>query len=349
MSRKRIFYLAVISVLILFAAIIIYSLNLNMINKKVPYVVNEKLSDYVLMKNFQSYKQKNITEQDYENLITNMDKSSIDTVNKILSNVEQITSKNKGEKLYIYANKDLNRLKSFHNSFQRVKEMRINGKLAYKFDDIIIPNDRFEPHIFIYECDINLVKDKKKLRQGNFIDAGAYIGDSSIVLAKYTDKKVYAFEPVLKNYITMQNLIKENNVKNIVPVKLALGDKSEDSLINTSSFLSNAASIKYNLTQEKLKEKIEIVKLDDFVATNNLSVSLIKSDIEGFEQELLKGAETTIKTQKPVLIISIYHSAEDFFHIKTLIESWNLGYKFKIVKTNPETILAETMLIAEVK
>ena len=31
------------------------------------------------------------------------------------------------------------------------------------------------------------------IRKGCIIDAGAFIGDSSVILAQYTDNKVYAF------------------------------------------------------------------------------------------------------------------------------------------------------------
>ena len=98
----------------------------------------------------------------------------------------------------------------------------------------------------------------------------------------------------------------------------------------------------------KQKEKIEITTIDDYVEKNNIEVGLIKSDIEGAELSLLRGAINTIKQQKPVLVISIYHNTNDFFEIKKLIESLNLGYKFKIEK-NPNRILIDTVLIAEVK
>lgn len=58
--------------------------------------------------------------------------------------------------------------------------------------------------------------------------------------------------------------------------------------------------------------------MDDFVADNNLQIGLIKVDIEGLEQDFLKGAENTIKTQKPALTISIHNSASDFFEINLL-------------------------------
>ena len=69
---------------------------------------------------------------------------------------------------------------------------------------------------------------------------------------------------------------------------------------------------------------------------------------EGAEQEFLRGAINTIKKYKPILLISIYHSIDDFLDIKPMIESWDLGYHFEIVKPVDGSIMFETMLIAEV-
>lgn len=88
--------------------------------------------------------------------------------------------------------------------------------------------------------------------------------------------------------------------------------------------------------------------LDKYVKENNIEVGLIKVDIEGFEQIFLKGAINTIVEQKPALILSIYHSYEDFMEIKNIIENLNLGYKISICKVPTEFVLLEVKLIAEV-
>ena len=88
--------------------------------------------------------------------------------------------------------------------------------------------------------------------------------------------------------------------------------------------------------------------LDSFVDKNNIKVGLIKTDLEGFEQNFLKGSLNTIKKQKPILIISIYHNYSDFFDIKPMIEELDLGYKFKIIKSNDFNLIVETKLLAEV-
>lgn len=51
-------------------------------------------------------------------------------------------------------------------------------------------------------------------------------------------------------------------------------------------------------------------------------------DIEGAEQNALKGAEQTLRTFKPKLAISIYHNMSDFANVVQLIHNLNLGYKF---------------------
>jgi glycosyltransferase involved in cell wall biosynthesis len=61
----------------------------------------------------------------------------------------------------------------------------------------------------------------------------------------------------------------------------------------------------------------------------------------------LRGAIETIRRDKPILLISIYHNASDFLDIKPMIESWNLGYRFQIYHPPIKSISGETVLIAE--
>jgi hypothetical protein len=72
---------------------------------------------------------------------------------------------------------------------------------------------------------------------------------------------------------------------------------------------------------------------------------VIKLDVEGLESEIIRGAIESIKKYKPVLLISIYHTPEDFFHIKPFIENLNLGYNFLVRKLAPQRSFGETMLI----
>lgn len=66
-------------------------------------------------------------------------------------------------------------------------------------------------------------------------------------------------------------------------------------------------------------------------------------------QFLLRGARRTIEKFRPVLLISMYHNPHDFFEIKPMIDSWNLGYKFSVYKpVEKNTVVIDTLLIAQV-
>ena len=164
------------------------------------------------------------------------------------------------------------------------------------------------------------------------------------MLEDYTDKKVYSFEPTDENYDYMLRTIKLNDSKKIIPVKCALGDYDGEENICLNGSGSTINKLKVN---SPVKETIQVIKLDDFVQENNIEVGLIKIDVEGYEQELLRGALVTIKEQKPTLLISIYHNADDFFNIKPYIESLSLNYKYRIVKPLDGSIKGEMLLIAE--
>ncbi|WP_297570126.1 hypothetical protein [Helicobacter sp. UBA3407] len=47
------------------------------------------------------------------------------------------------------------------------------------------------------------------------------------------------------------------------------------------------------------------------------------------------------------MLLSIYHNGSDFFDIKPMIESWDLGYQFKIIKPIDYTISIEAALFCE--
>ena len=183
----------------------------------------------------------------------------------------------------------------------------------------------------------------------SIIDAGAFIGDTALILSEYTNDKVYSFEPFSLNFKSLVENIKLNNKLNIEAVNMALGD--EDKYIEFLAPKVSRGDTSFVIEKDIYSEDkvtIKMTTLDSFVEKNNIKIGLIKADLEGFEQQFLRGALNTIKQQKPVLMISIYHSYSDFFDIKPMIEKLNLGYKFKVVKPNDFGIIGETKLIAEV-
>jgi FkbM family methyltransferase len=75
--------------------------------------------------------------------------------------------------------------------------------------------------------------------------------------------------------------------------------------------------------------KINISKIDSLFK-NNEKITYLKADIEGFEQEMLKGAEQTIKRNKPKIAITTYHTQNDPNEIIAIIKSFVPEYNYYV-------------------
>ena len=129
-----------------------------------------------------------------------------------------------------------------------------------------------------------------------------------------------------------------------VPVEASLSDKNGEEKIYLSGDNVQGITSDESFRRYDKSFTVETMTIDKYVQENNLNVGFIKVDVEGTEQKLLKGAIETIKSQKPFLILSIYHNPSDFYEIKPWIEKLDLGYNFKISKERPWTFLADTVL-----
>jgi FkbM family methyltransferase len=162
------------------------------------------------------------------------------------------------------------------------------------------------------------------------IDAGAWIGDFSAYAAA-KGAVCYAFEPAQE---TFQWLCETSDLNsNIIPVQCGLGDTVSEVTISISDSNSSANSLVLNDGNHKHNfnnastERIKITTLDSFVEAYNLSrVDFIKSDIEGYERNLLTGAKNTLKRFAPKLAICTYHLPDDPQVLENIIKEANPDY-----------------------
>ena len=191
--------------------------------------------------------------------------------------------------------------------------------------------------------------DMEYIKNKDIIDAGAFTGDTSLPLSKRTTKNVYAFEPFKDSFEILKKNISDNNIENIIPVNRSLGNINGE----RSLFLSgnNVQGITSDATLRSYDNEIKVQEttIDTFVEENNLEVGFITIDVEGAEMDLLEGAVNTIKTQKPLLYISMYHKVSDYFDIIPWVANLDLGYEFNITKENPWTFLADTVVQCRMK
>jgi FkbM family methyltransferase len=123
----------------------------------------------------------------------------------------------------------------------------------------------------------------------NCIDVGSHVGFWSKDLTEYF-KHVYAFEPipdVRECYI--KNIVKDNYT--LYPYGVGGEEKTIKVLYDPEETGNTHASEKGNL-------QIEIKRLDSF---DFLPIDYIKIDAEGYEIEVVKGAQKIIERDKPFI------------------------------------------------
>ena len=161
----------------------------------------------------------------------------------------------------------------------------------------------------------NYVKDKI------FIDGGACFGDSCLAFVNYGPQKILAFDISQKNAEVFHSVMKKNNIQDdkVILILNGLSDKSERISFMDGKAEGTSANVAGNTTAE-------MIPLDSCKDVDG-TVGWIKIDLEGYGLPAVKGMVETIKRDRPVLTLAVYHCAEELFGIKPLLESLDLNYK----------------------
>ena len=248
------------------------------------------------------------------------------------------------DKIYkkqVYSKKDLEVQQYYKKLEEKVTRKGDIYQLRYNNKKYILPKNEFEIPLFYHMNGIDSIPKSvlNDIKNKDIIDAGAYIGDSSLILNETKPSKIYAFEPIPDSFTLLKKTIKLNNLNNTIAINMGLGSK-ESKLKMSKNFKSNAFITKYG-TQE-----IKITTIDNFCKKENIKPKLIKMDIEGFELEAIKGSEKIIKKLKPVLLICLYHTGKDFFEIPDLIKKMNPNYTLRFLNINYNNPIFEKILLA---
>lgn len=151
---------------------------------------------------------------------------------------------------------------------------------------------------------------KNNLKEGDvFIDAGANIGSYTLIAAKQVGStgRVFAFEPAGEIYNRLYENFTLNEYENVKAEKKALLDKNMTiDLFLAKKINLGMSSIYHHDTESGRVEKVEAVKLDDYVNNQNIKrIDLLKIDVEGSEMYALKGMQKTLEKHKPKILIEL--------------------------------------------
>lgn len=170
------------------------------------------------------------------------------------------------------------------------------------------------------------------------LEAGGCDGRTAIEIADYLKGKgkVFSFEPDAANYHQMLENLKSCRYGScVIPVNKGLW--KEEARLNFQADSGGSSKV-----DQDGKGNIDVIDIDAFVKEQNISVDLIKLDVEGSEKDVLEGARKTIALYQPKLQISVYHYEGDLWNLLLYIYNLNPFYKFYLgqhTRSITETIL----------
>jgi FkbM family methyltransferase len=136
---------------------------------------------------------------------------------------------------------------------------------------------------------------------GNIIHAGTFFGDMipAFSIACGLNGSVYAFEPVLENYILARLCIDENRLENVLLFNAALADK-----VSTCSIRRFDKGPTHLGGASRISDSGDVSSVALTVDTLRLSqLSVLQLDVEGFELKALVGSRATIEQCRPLIMI----------------------------------------------
>ncbi len=305
-------------------------------------IVDKEFSDFV--NTIKSLSEKEIyyrIRRNFDNIPQEMKQSFMNFFNKFgywgtldiaQNNYEEIELKSKA--LY-------NHIADFEWMYHHLSDYRskkllysvLNNWYSYDFNTTA----KTKEYLFDDYFDLDLVKSNSN---EVIVDLGAYTGDTVLsYIHNYgldSYKKIYCYEITPSTFEKLKDNLK--NYKNIECRQKGISDE-----LTMMSITDNEESSSANTLKDDKKGCIPVTTLDQDI---NEPITLIKADIEGFEQKAIKGCQEHILKDHPKLLISVYHNNEDLWKIAKMIYEIHDDYKFYLRYNSYPTYPTEITLIA---
>ncbi len=203
----------------------------------------------------------------------------------------------------------------------------VNNTLGVFGVSLVKARKEINPFLFLKELNINTV-----------IDVGANIGQFAGEVRKVLpNAQIYSFEPMKDCY---EKLIENRKGDSLFKAfNFALGDSASESVIKkndyapSSSMLENSrmAEEAFPYTKNFTEEKIVVKTLDSVSSELSLKNKiLLKIDVQGFEDKVLKGAEKFLNKTDVILVensfFEIYKGQELFEQMYDRL--YKLGFRY---------------------
>ncbi len=160
-------------------------------------------------------------------------------------------------------------------------------------------------------------------------DIGANAGYLTLVMAKLVGRQghIFAFEPDPKNIKALEANLQINGLSNVTAVAKAVSNNS-----GIVTFASFDYSLVGHIAQDNTPDdanlfQVESTSLDDFVfIENNPKPTFIKIDVEGAEEQVLRGALRVLRDVRPVILAEI-RGGNTWQNVSELMKTYNYGFQ----------------------
>lgn len=175
----------------------------------------------------------------------------------------------------------------------------------------------------------------RRVEMRTICDVGANEGQTAVVLGSlFPHARIFCFEPVKSTY---ESLVRNTHGNiNIHPFPFALGARKDELTmqLRESNQWNSLATQKPQLEAGDKVEAIRVETLDDVAQEQGLkSIDLLKTDTEGFDLQVLQGAECLLAERRIQFVSSEVGFLDgDLQHTKfSEIHTFLYNYGFRVI------------------
>jgi FkbM family methyltransferase len=143
---------------------------------------------------------------------------------------------------------------------------------------------------------------------GTFVDAGACYGVYTLAASTIvgTQGRVIAFEPAARAFQVLQRNLELNGVTNVLAYPAALTERQGKAWLYRHPNVG-CDSLGRDSSFTEMGEEVAAISLDDVLRRLAVGrVDVMKLDVQGAEELLLRGALATLRVHHPVVIFEVY-------------------------------------------
>ncbi len=191
--------------------------------------------------------------------------------------------------------------------------------------------------VFAYqhiENAIWLAQNRFDTEGGVIADVGGGTATTATLFSKHLpNQDIYIFEPIKTSFQEIEKATARTNrwqlINKAVGSQIGTTEINISERITASSLLemdANIGGVYGDMLKTQRKETIEITTLDATLPTNK-AVDILKMDVQGFEMEVIKGAENTLLRTK-IIVLEInnhdgYRGGPTYFEIDAYLRLRN--------------------------